>query len=271
MKRKVFTEKAAELCERFTGRIPSVLTFEDPEDLHQLRVTGRSLLACLSLMPKKERGRSEHAALQKEIRKQMALLGKLRDLDVLLGEIDRRLGTSPKQVKLLAAWKADLLLERSRTRAAAAEALPDLSDPRFSRKLAGWQERLRKMTGFAPNRRVKKLREQYLQTQSSIVFPDTGQPEWFSTLDDTFLESLHATRIKAKKLRYALALPGGEAGEIDRLKVLQDRLGIIQDRRVWLSRLEQYRAIYPTAADQLAETFKAEMGKAIAEVADKRN
>lgn len=256
MKRKAFAARAAELAERFTTAAPAILTFSDPEDLHQLRVSGRSLLACLSLLPREGRSLPEQRSLRQAVRKQMRLLGTLRDIDVLLEELGRRKAEAgPGSTELLAAWEADLLRERAEARRAVAEALPEVASPQFQLLVSNWLVSLRGLKRFNAEKRLERLRKN-LKASLELASVEAGG----QVPDDALLDRLHEARIQAKKLRYALAVTGtARDSESDWLKALQDLYGKVQDRRVWLSRLEPYRAEYPAEAGALAEKLKAEM------------
>ncbi len=256
MKRKAFAEKAVKLSDRFIGPIPAVLTFEDPEDLHQMRVAGRSLLTCMSLVPKAEQKRSANLTLKQAIRAQMQLLGRLRDLDVLVDELERRVAVAdPAYAGLLSLWMADSVRERDAARTALTNSLSTLSVSLLRSQLNSWHRRVREMRGFDPGRRIKRLRKRF---KGSYVLGSGSKCP--SAIDEAFLDYLHQARIRAKKLRYALTLlETGRKGELDRIKALQDRLGRVQDRRVWLTWLERYRMTYPEAVTGVSDILRAEM------------
>jgi len=80
--------------------------------------------------------------------------------------------------------------------------------------------------------------------------------------DEEFLDTIHRGRISVKKLRYALnilkKLNTADKSEVDALKVLQERLGHIQDMRVWAAMLHEHYGNSDIAENIVAQ-WRAEM------------
>ncbi|HMK47816.1 MAG TPA: CHAD domain-containing protein [Methanocella sp.] len=268
MKRGAFVRKADVISRQFADSVPAVLTFADPEDLHRMRVAGRSLLACISLVPKSRRARHRWGELQQAVHQRMQLLGRLRDLDVLIEELSRREEVArADEFGLIRAWGADLVMERYTVRMEASSSLPRLETPAFRHLIDRWLRNLSHTKRSNRERRIRKLRKNFQEAITALDDLDTT----LSPDDENLLDRLHKARIRAKKLRYALDITGEgdeNLGEIDRIKALQERLGKVQDRRIWLSRLMPYRASYPEAVEHLSETLRTEI---IALLADKES
>lgn len=244
-----------EFGELFSSYVPSVLTFEDPEDLHQMRISARKLLACMDLVAdKKERSRPEFMVIRNFVKGYMRPLGRLRDLDVLIDELRQRSSVAgPEQASLLAAWLTDSLKEREETRQLAMVLLPGLASLEFSGRLEIWQERLGRVTQASPKGRIKKLRKNANEALEGIRdYP--GCP----VDNEDFLTQSHHARIRVKKLRYALTITGDDQKEIEACKAIQDALGRVQDMRVWISRLERYREDYPGAVETMISSLRSE-------------
>jgi len=214
---------------------PGARLGQDPEALHDLRVTARRMDATLSLfapyLPESlVRARGKLKTL-------LRILGTPRDLDIQLGELTRISPQLPEGERpALDPLMHHLESERARARGRMLQALD-------SESTRGWIDTLRASVegpSWAPSAsspgaaavmpelvrgRFRKLRKAFrrLNTLSSM-------------------EQYHAVRARAKKLRYtiepAAVIYGKPAGEMLRvLRRLQDRLGTQQDAYVAKNRL----------------------------------
>lgn len=207
----------------------SAATQDDPEYIHQMRVATRRLRAALRLfeplLPPELQSK-----LLPPLRRQMALLGDARDMDVLLGEIAAPVMSSLADEPRLAALVGVITEHRYRQRQAA---MQDLRGPHFGQLVllagdllhrppfdpveAGAGETL---ATFADGR-IRRLRKKVRRLAQA------------SRVDDP--ASLHALRIGIKRLRYALEffapLARGKSlsKKLERLTRLQDTLGQIND------------------------------------------
>ena len=259
--------KARNLARRFHGYVPAVREFRDPEDVHQMRVAGRTLLAYIDYTAgRKGRKQPEVRHARKSVKGYMRLLGGLRDLDVLIEELRNRMAfCNPQELALLARWVRDTEEERAAERKRAAAALRGLGKRKFARALKGWEEWLAEESGGKPAKRIKKLRAEAEGELEAIVARDS-----YPIGDEAFLDQVHMARISVKKLRYALANAGAGGAEnddsteeIERLKVIQDRLGRAHDLRIWIARLEKYRELFQGPVEDLTIGMREEMLAAI--------
>lgn len=204
-------------------------TQDDPEYIHQMRVASRRLRAALRLFdPLLPPGLAD--ALLPLLRRQTALLGEARDMDVLLGEIAAPVMASLADEPRLAALVGVITERRYRQREAAMRDLRGtlfgqfvllagdlLHRPPFDPVDAGAGETL---AAFADSR-IRRLRKKVLRLAKAASVDDPA--------------SLHALRIGVKRLRYALEFFAPLAdrkklrAKIARLAGLQETLGQIND------------------------------------------
>ena len=223
---------------------PGARLGQDPEALHDLRVTARRMDATLSLfapyLPEAlVRARGKLKTL-------LRILGTPRDLDIQLGELTR---ISPQlsegERPALQPLMDHLESERARARARMLQALD-------SESTRGWIDTVRALVeepSGAPS--ASSL-------GAAAVMPELISDR-FRKLRKAFrrlnalssMEEYHAVRARAKKLRYtiepAAVIYGKPAGEMLRaLRRLQDRLGTQQDAYVAKNRLLAIAADPPT-------------------------
>lgn len=203
----------------------------DVEYVHQLRVSTRKAGAALKLFAEllpKQRAKK----WKKRLKRIRAAAGDARDDDVQL-----------TRLTLLAADEPvlDPLVQQVREHRAVAQA----------QLVALW----RANDGLKSTKLVNKVAWRGKGREPSFHTAAVG---WLKTISEEFwskqpaadahTEDLHAFRIAAKQLRYALdllatALPGSSAKEaVKKLSKLQERLGAINDHATAIERLEKWSA-----------------------------
>lgn len=241
--KKAFAKSIHKAGNRFYDYKEAVLTFKDPEDLHQMRVSGRTLLSYMyALADKNETDRPGYKKLHKPLKKAMASLGALRDTDVLLEEVEAKLDTfMPEQRSIVEKWLEYKKGEREALREQLAETLPAAIDKTWKRRMSVWaSETVPKL--------VKKksilIKLEELNDEKDRSFEAIRDFPAADMADPGFLEQLHNARIRVKKLRYTLTVLDKfmeiDQGEIEAMKTLQDQLGHIHDISVWISQLRNY-------------------------------
>lgn len=252
----------------FYGYRKDALTFKDPEDIHQMRVNGRTLLTFFDVMAD-DAGRERHVFLKarRPLKKAMGLLGRIRDADVLIDEVEaRKKDMLPARRAIIEDWLDVKRAERQAMREELTEKLPGYINGRWKRRVNQWRKK--SLSGevdmAAVEARVGALRRSMDESLSAIK-------DYRGSVDDgdeTFLDALHQGRISVKRLRYALEAMrpfkgDGEADdEIEKLKALQDRLGHIQDMRVWIDQLTGFNG-NPKAVQDVISDWRKEMLAAI--------
>ncbi len=229
--------------DRFYALRRKVLDFEDPEDVHRMRVNGRTLLAYLSVLADKDEAvRPGFLKLKKPLKAAMGLLGGIRDTDVLIEAVEKRSTTMPPgQRALIEGWLNQVRVERARLRERLAMELPEAIDAKWKARMKRWiTERAPGLADEAAIRvkvaRLRKKKDRAMRAIRAYPAPDMA--------DEEFLDLIHEGRISVKRLRYAhniLKKPDSmHKGEVEALKALQEELGHIQDLRIWIRGLHDH-------------------------------
>jgi len=222
---------------------PGARLGEDPEELHQLRVTARRIDATLGLFR-----RQLPAALVRARKPTKAILrslGAARDLDVQLSELARYCAHLPEEERA-AAEPLRALLERDRSRARSRMVRSLDAEP-----TRHWLETLTQATnaergagnGADPAMVVmpERVRRRFRKLRKSVrkLRPKSS------------MEDYHLVRRRAKQLRYATecgaVMFGKPANDmLKALRRLQDKLGAHQDACMAQNRLAAIAADPPS-------------------------
>jgi triphosphatase len=225
---------------------PGARLGDDPEELHDLRVAGRRLDAILrqfqSFLPPVFKG------IRKTLKTALSALGRARDLDVALGELQNFRRRLPKADRLgVEPLKEHLLSERGRARAQMLSVLDSIWVQKNLQELTSLLTAPGAASDASPadlalhaspgliRRRFRKLRK-----RAELLGADSSTEEY------------HEVRGQVKKLRYALeavaALYGKPAVEMVRaLRRWQENLGLQQDAAVAVQRLNTLAKAQPKA------------------------
>jgi CHAD domain-containing protein len=215
--------------------------FED-EDIHQARVNSRKLLTLLSIL---DPGHSVTAGLFQAFKQAQKRLGRVRDADVLIASFkDRRKAAEEagdkKTANLLKAVMKYQKDKRKAFRKKLGDELPKLTgkalDTQWEAFIAGDLEALAaKRDANVVMRELEVAFEQKKKACKALFKgPEAESKEAF--------EALHELRIAAKELRYtanaaAFALNQKFHAHEEIYKDIQEQLGVINDKRVWLETL----------------------------------
>jgi CHAD domain-containing protein len=194
----------------------------DPEGVHQMRVAVRRMRAAL-----KASADPGVATAQEELRWLGGILGRIRDLDVLLGHLRNQAADLPDDERAAAErLLAGLVEERRRARRR-------MLDTFRSARYANLLRTLAALVTAEGTPAGKKSKEPPLT--DVINRPHRKLAKAAHALDDEPADDdLHALRIKGKRLRYAAELAAPTGGKpvrrlIKATKDLQDILGDHQD------------------------------------------
>ena len=223
---------------------PGARLGQDPEELHDFRVAGRRLDAILRqfqsfLSP-------EFLTVRKTLKTVLSALGRARDLDVALIELQDFSRKLPKSDRLgIEPLKEHLLSERGRARAQMLSVLDSIWVQRNLQELTV----LLAAPGAAENAsaadlalhaspRLIRRRFRKLRKRADLLGADSATEEY------------HEVRGQVKKLRYALeavaALYGKPAKDMLRaLRRWQENLGVQQDASVAMQRLNALAGAKP--------------------------
>ncbi len=209
---------------------------EDPEELHDMRVATRRTRAALSLFEEALPVRARH--VRNELGWLAGVLGAVRDLDVQLERVEGWIEGFPDEDRTALADLATLL---GRQREDARRALlACLDSARYERIVAGFATMLRQ----GPSRRSPAAR-----APAAAVVPGLVAARHRSACKaarrarrSTDADDFHETRIRVKRLRYALEFVSEiydkrTARYARHVVRVQDALGLMQDARVAAAKL----------------------------------
>ncbi|MGC8635185.1 MAG: CHAD domain-containing protein [Candidatus Limnocylindrales bacterium] len=213
---------------------PGTRSGEDPEDLHKMRVATRRMRAAWRVFGDGfRRGRVRRSVAG--LRTLAALLGTVRDLDVLIDALEAygaRLEPAEHEElrPLVEAWRR----ERQRARTALVRYLDSAGYRRFVEEHIAFVETVGRDAipgGPTDPRRVRDTAPSRLWTAYEGVRAYDGVLRWAD------LATLHQLRIAGKRLRYAIEFfrepLGPDAGMlVERVTGLQDHLGLLHDADV---------------------------------------
>jgi CHAD domain-containing protein/uncharacterized protein YjbK len=219
---------------------------EDIEELYRMRTSIRRLRAALNLfeafLPGKERSKGE-----KSSRKLGRALGHVRDLDVILGRLDRYREHHPEEFAEFDALH--LLREKieDRRKSERKKMVAFLEGPGYKK----FQKALKNL--LSQSREENLAGDKHLpEPRVRDVFPALlweayGRIVRFETvMANPDLVSLHELRIECKRMRYLLEFFQKCFGPVartvrSRIKRAQEELGEIQDSKVTHDLLEEFR------------------------------
>jgi CHAD domain-containing protein len=238
-----------EQARRMLVHDPGARLGEDIEDLHQLRVATRRLRAFLrAARPIVDRDWVE--GLRGELAWLGSALGPARDLDVLVERLQGDAAALDQDAEAGLHLLDDLERERAAARAAVLEAL---SSDRYLALLDRLQGTA--VDGVPPGEADVTLRalaaEELRRARRAAAKLPAEPPD----------DELHALRIRAKRVRYALELAGHELGKrgaraVRAAKDVQDVLGDHQDSTVAEARVRALALEHPewgVAAGRIVE------------------
>jgi CHAD domain-containing protein len=234
-------EALNQLYTLFQSYAQKVLKNFDAEDIHQARVNSRKLLTLLRILD-----RSNQSGLFPIFKEAQKRLGKVRDADVLIESFQERRKSTRKDGRKKEAGLLKSVIriqqkKRSRSRAKLADQLPKLIqqslDSKWKAYLATQLEA--QLAETDANQSMRELEVAYEQKKHAYrqMSRDHGAES-----GEAF-EALHDLRIAAKELRYtasaaAFALDQKFHSHEKVYKEVQEQLGRVNDRRVWLETVE---------------------------------
>jgi CHAD domain-containing protein len=190
----------------------------------------------------------EHAIkpFEKTLSKFADALGAVRDLDVFRIKADQYAETLPDADRdrlkvLLDDWQQRLTSARERL-------IELLDSHRYAALVADFAEFVATPEQAARETQADKRPTPYLVSHVApgLIYERYGEVRAYETaLPDVSLNTLHALRIDAKRLRYTLEafeeVLGSEAKKvIDSTRALQDHLGDLQDARVAVALMQDF-------------------------------
>lgn len=241
---------------------------EDPEYLHQMRVGSRRLRTALQVFDQVVK--LPKAARTQPIRKISQTLGRLRDLDVQIADIEQDYGQHIAHKAQVKALQKALGLLRKQRRQVFAEVEGMLTQPRYTNLKQAYADWLRSPQ-FHP----------IAQLSMTLVLPDLLNPliaklflhpGWlvaWEAVSPASRQTLHDLRKVCKSVRYQAEFFSAFYGPdfrdwVKELKTWQENLGKVQDTYVLASLL----ADQPYSPDSLSQLHGAMADKRQIAMAD---
>ena len=225
------------------AEVEGVRAAEDIECIHRMRVATRRMRTALTLFsdcfPKQD-----YKKIQKDVRKVTRALGEARDLDVQLEVIEAALEEFPDPVFQpgIKRLKLRLTQRRAEVQQHVDAAMDKMLADHLIERLEAWAAPL-----------LEQSKSVYLYTPALYQLAFRGIQVRIDELlshvpyitDPQNVQELHAMRISAKRLRYAMEtfeeLYGGQLKPfITTARKLQDQLGAIHDLDVWIVMIPQF-------------------------------
>jgi triphosphatase len=238
---------------------------EDPEEIHDMRVSIRRMRAAIRLFGDALPVRAQ--SLRRELKWVAGVLGEVRDLDVQLQQVSDWAGEFPEQDRGALGPVVDIV--RTRHADARRDLIRALDSRRYQRLVDG-------MTGMlqrGPLRRSPPSRTPALLAGPDVVrsMRRKMRRRGDAITDGSPPEDLHRLRIRGKRVRYAVEFLEPAYGEparrlAQRLSEMQDVLGLHQDAQVAMRHLrdlvrEHGTELPPQAVfvlGRLAERYRAQ-------------
>ncbi len=248
--------------ERMLAREPATRRGEDIEALHDMRVATRRMRSALRVFGPFFRAKALRP-FAAELRRAARTLGAVRDLDVL------RLDAARFAAELEQGTLAPLLEAWDARHAVARRALLAYLD---GADFANFVERFHAFlttpdAGAKPYAQTERVRAyQVRHVAPRLIYARYERARAYETvLAGAPLPTLHALRIEAKRLRYALEffaeVLGPQRREVLRaLKGLQGHLGALNDARVAQEELQAFLAAYNTHYSGVPRFLRPDVG-----------
>jgi CHAD domain-containing protein len=222
--------------EKFAALIPRIVLRDDVEPIHDARVWSRRLQQILSMLAPPPDTTNRQRKLMRELRRIRKVLGRPRNLDVIVELVQEKISAAGNPV-VRDAWdqlRTQLKDRRARAIERSREKLRGLDIV----KLAA---RYRAIVDGADGGGA--LEENLRQSIAE------GLADWreavATAMGDLRPEQVHALRIATKRLRYRLELlaelgDGPAKARIKSLRVLQDQMGTWHDRQILLQTCAEF-------------------------------
>ena len=242
-------------------------TGDDIEDLHQMRVAIRRMRSLFNLIGAHYR-RKTVDTYERGLRDIARALGAIRDLDVLILDLEDFAAAAPEDSRALMAEVIALLDDRRRERRSR---LNKLFDSKRYRRFVRQFRRLCKQPGQGA-RRIKRSESPH-QVRHVLPLLLHGRlasvRAYESVLPAAEDELLHALRVEFKQLRYALefflpllGLPAGRF--LAEVKAMQEILGRINDIAVFNEYMRDIADLSPAQSALIAAYIADREGELVA-------
>jgi CHAD domain-containing protein len=203
----------------------------DPDGIHQARVATRRVREALPLVTRRSKGRK----FRKRVSRLTRALGRVRELDVALMNVDELTADAAMQSQGIDLLRATLRDERQRFFADMAERIDRVDLERLQRKTLAAAARYVQSDADAARQLKPVLKRAARRALSLQVAIDNAGGIYLP-------DRLHEVRIAVKKLRYVLEIArelsrSRASARIRTLKSVQDLLGRMHDFEMLIMRI----------------------------------
>ncbi|HVU13959.1 MAG TPA: CHAD domain-containing protein [Phototrophicaceae bacterium] len=216
---------------------------DDPEDVHDMRVSTRRMRSTLRLLADYYKPKAIQPYLD-ELKKIAGLLGAVRDLDVMLADLQAyQASLDPGQQPPFQLIFDLLTDQRAKARKDLIRALDKGGYDHFVQDFSEFVAKAGKGAYAIDLEDVHPYQVRHLLPQ--LVYEHLAAVRAYdAALADADLPTLHALRIEFKRLRYAVSIFADVLGKsgtefTDELKAIQDHLGRLVDYHVAAERLHE--------------------------------
>ena len=231
----------------------------DIEATHRMRVAIRRMRSLLKLIPEHYRPRARRE-LESGLRDIARALGRVRDLDVLLLDLQHYAASLPPDEK---AQILSVISRLDRRRAKERERLKALFDSKSYARFLRQLKRFGKTSGKGARRlRRRSAPHQLRHILPVLLHQSLAQVKAYdAVLPAADIEVLHELRVEFKQLRYALEffqpILGSSSGSYLRsVRAMQDYLGRVNDISVFTDTVSRLKKLSPAEAQSL-ERYRA--------------
>lgn len=226
-------------------------TGEDIESVHKMRVAVRRMRSLLRLVGAFYPGKTVEKS-EKELRQIARALGSIRDLDVLILDVQQFSATLPPEMQQQAQALVSRLERRRHKRRQRLNAF--LDSKRYQRSVRHLENFARKK-GKRDRRRQPPHEPQELRHALPLLLHQrlASVRAYNSVLPASDDKRLHSLRVECKRLRYAIeffapVLGSSAKNFLELVTSMQDTLGRINDIAVFVSRLQKLDQLPPQQA-----------------------
>ncbi len=219
-------------------RVSSYLKNPNEENVHDLRIVTRRVLAATQVLPKKIREGKRIAEYAANLEKLMKLNARTRDIDIVAEKVVKR---------SLSKEQAGLLKSLGKLREVSLE--PGL---KFARSLGSdfdFPVKAKDVSESELEKRFEKVTERYVSRIGERLPTVVGSPDK--------KEDLHSLREDVRRLRYILDLGEQKSlkDQLETLRTWQDVLGEIHDSDVFIRSIAQLKLADQTGSMLEDEAF----------------
>lgn len=222
------------LCKRYADHCLNSLSSDDPEEVHQARVTGRKIRAILEFL-----GVPKSHWFLLTIKKIHHLLNKVREADVMLLEMQREGDNNIVFAEMERLFRK----KRKKLQNMLASEIPIILDSNYFQQIDFFVNQ--ELFSYVMTFNAEKALAEYETVFSQRVEEYHSSVEQEGKMAPASIKALHSVRIQSKSLRYIYfylneMTEGDYESKTAFYKNLQNHFGEINDVQDWLHQIQKY-------------------------------